>query len=204
MVDYKTQSPESSAQDILDKVFGHMDSIVQPPVCIDTILSFIGILPQDDPSLHKKGLISEMAIADGEVNIKLNPKENSYESRRRFTIAHQIGHLILHGNKQNHFQDTIKTMSFSGAYWSDTESQANSFALELLIPAGLAHEEIEAIENDLNSSSRKITKERLINLMASTFNVPNKVMDYKLKLMRVFDNKGLESILCESSQVHEP
>ncbi len=66
--------------------------------------------------------------------VTLNPIENTYEPRRRFTIAHEIGHYCLHSNQHRRFIDTRKNMSRTGSYWDTYEYEANAFAAELLMP----------------------------------------------------------------------
>lgn len=57
------------------------------------------------------------------------------ETRRRFTIAHELGHLLLHGYKTPHADMRFR---FRDARSSDgsaiEEIQANAFAAELLMP----------------------------------------------------------------------
>src|SRR6266567_918929 len=59
--------------------------------------------------------------------VTLNPIENTYEPRRRFTIAHEIGHYCLHSNQHRRFIDTRKNMSRTGSYWDTYEYEANAF-----------------------------------------------------------------------------
>jgi Zn-dependent peptidase ImmA (M78 family) len=64
--------------------------------------------------------------------ISLNSKINN-QKRNNFTIAHEIGHFILHKNLA-FFSDTHKTLS----EWhrkGPQETQANEFASELLMPS---------------------------------------------------------------------
>ena len=59
-------------------------------------------------------------------------------NRQRFTIAHELGHLILHGSDELHiderfpigFRDELSSLAVS-----DKEIEANQFAAELLMPA---------------------------------------------------------------------
>lgn len=48
--------------------------------------------------------------------------------RQRFTLAHELGHLMLHPSNSMAFRDTI----FSGADFK--EAQANGYAVGLLMP----------------------------------------------------------------------
>lgn len=54
------------------------------------------------------------------------------EGRDRFTIAHEIGHFILHSDLSLSRVDTCKGRTIKS--YEDSEWQANCFASELLIP----------------------------------------------------------------------
>ena len=62
--------------------------------------------------------------------IRVKPGLNS--GRRRFTIAHEIGHYLLHPREGLHHEDTAKNFTL----WNDAseETEANVFAAELLMP----------------------------------------------------------------------
>jgi Zn-dependent peptidase ImmA (M78 family) len=55
-----------------------------------------------------------------------------YEGKRRFTIAHEIGHLILHKDSFQIHNDTDATLEYFKKGHQETE--ANEFASELLMP----------------------------------------------------------------------
>ena len=78
--------------------------------------------------------------------IKLNGREgrpviavaqDQSEERKRFTIAHEIGHFILHRTRMVHV-DTDEVTAFrdsiSSTATDPNEMQANQFAAELLMP----------------------------------------------------------------------
>ncbi len=82
------------------------------------------------------------------------------KQRRRFTIAHEIGHLFLHhGNRECIATDL--------QFWSDTrikENEANAFAAELLLPyanifATLKHSDIsfDMIDNLAHKCDTSLT-----------------------------------------------
>ncbi len=76
----------------------------------------------DDISGHLRKINNQWVIT---VNGLQHPR------RQRFTIAHEIGHFILHSNDQNEFIDKIL---FRSNNWSTIELDANKFAAELLMP----------------------------------------------------------------------
>lgn len=59
-------------------------------------------------------------------------------SRQRFTIAHELGHLLLHGYTAPHADRTFKFRDARSSEGSALEEiQANQFAAELLMPRDL-------------------------------------------------------------------
>ena len=57
-----------------------------------------------------------------------------YEGRRRFTIAHELGHFEMHRHLEHHF-DTEATLQYFQE--GHQEAEANAFASELLMPSAL-------------------------------------------------------------------
>ena len=91
------------------------------------------------------------SIAEIVVNKNHNPE------RQRFTIAHEIGHFVLHARELLHVDDNV---SAQPAFFRDAESskatklkeiEANQFAAELLMPSDeiqdLVKQKIEAGES---------------------------------------------------------
>ncbi len=64
-----------------------------------------------------------------------------YEPRKRFTIAHELGHYILGHNRKTVVHDNEASMEFYKS--GSQETEANQFAAELLIPTSIFLEYIE-------------------------------------------------------------
>lgn len=85
-----------------------------------------------------------LVIADnGKVGMGLN--DFHHPNRQRFTIAHELGHFVLHSTQKNLFIDASPTYfrdqkSTKGN--DDVEIQANAFAAALLMPKELIHQAI--------------------------------------------------------------
>lgn len=73
--------------------------------------------------------------------------------RQRFTIAHEIGHALLH-REQKVVDDDIETRSTS-----KTERQADRFAGALLIDPGSAAHVVEACERDVDATVAEIVSQ---------------------------------------------
>lgn len=76
---------------------------------------------------------SDLKVKDGYVkrsdrNITIN--ENISEGRKRFTIAHELGHYISNGTEDVFYRGAE---SYDGSKQAE-EREANSFAAELLMP----------------------------------------------------------------------
>lgn len=66
----------------------------------------------------------------GNVCVHINSSEP--EARRRFTLAHEIGHFIKHRGRDFAYEDYRNALSKQGT--DKDEIYANSFAAELLMP----------------------------------------------------------------------
>ena len=72
--------------------------------------------------------------------------------RRRFTIAHELGHLLLHEHSQVHVDRGFRVRLRSGVSSEGTdrdEMEANRFAAELLMPIDFLRADLEEKEFDL-------------------------------------------------------
>jgi len=108
------------------------------------------------------------------------------ETRKRFTIAHEIGHLICHQDR-NIFVDQSKRVNFRNGRSSlaidQEEMEANAFAATLLMPKALIKQEANAL-----LSEGAITQvDELIENLAGTFQVSSQSMEYRLKNLGIID-----------------
>ncbi len=118
-------SPKLAAQELL-KTYGITD---------------LASLDLNDLALAKNAIVMEVddLNADGRTIfgdkyavIKIN-KKIEHLGKKRFTLAHEIGHLILHRNIQPLFLDNDSTLEYFKKGHQETE--ANEFASELLMPS---------------------------------------------------------------------
>jgi Zn-dependent peptidase ImmA (M78 family) len=165
-MDIKTITPKTSA---LLKSLGE----VSLPIKIEEIARLKGlkVMPYplgDDIS----GLLS---IENGNGTIGYN--ENESKVRRRFTIAHELGHYILHKDKSDLFVDKqfIYRSKDSGntVVNQKMEHEANLFASVILMPPDLLRKEVEKVQIDLGSG-------QAINELAKIFEVSPTAMSVRL------------------------
>ncbi|HSH80377.1 MAG TPA: ImmA/IrrE family metallo-endopeptidase [Herpetosiphonaceae bacterium] len=86
--------------------------------------------------------------------------ENHHPNRQRFTIAHELGHYILHRDKARVFVDSKPVffrdeVSAEGIYLQ--EIQANAFAAALLMPAKVLRDQVTEPLNPLLDPFDEVT-----------------------------------------------
>lgn len=141
-------SPELYAQDILSSLN------LTLPIDVFKVCEFYDLkVNYEDISSAEALLI----VSQGKKNIIINDKKILYLPRKRFSIAHEVGHFFIpwHSN--------ICTCSNIGDFSSDNteEKEADIFASELLIPTNIL----------LPKIGGKVITLELIKELAQEFNV---------------------------------
>lgn len=110
-----------------------------PPIDVDEIARLLQIEVTEHADPGAANTIGKITLSqEGPARIWINPAENAYGPRRRFTLAHEIAHFCMHRSTDRHeFIDDKSTMNRSESYWNSYESEANRFAAELLMPQQL-------------------------------------------------------------------
>jgi Zn-dependent peptidase ImmA (M78 family) len=151
--------------------------VKRPPVPIEALAAKVGAIVRYEPFAGKvSGLIhrSEEAAVIG-VN-SLHPK-----TRRRFTIAHELGHLLLHKREtlhvDEHFPIAFRNETSSRAS-SPTEIEANQFAAELLMPSELVLQDVRKLPPETQLEDAVVTLARL-------YQVSEQAMAIKLSVLGV-------------------
>jgi Zn-dependent peptidase ImmA (M78 family) len=104
--------------------------------------------------------------------------ESQAPVRQRFSIAHEIGHYVLHREHERLFIDKSYSAVFRRDQNSSTgedlrEIQANQFAAALLMPEELLAKEIAGFSLDLGD-------ELALTALASRFQVSSQAMSLRL------------------------
>jgi Zn-dependent peptidase ImmA (M78 family) len=96
--------------------------------------------------------------------------------RQRFTIAHELGHLLLHAQEDLHVDEGIWLRNERSSRAEDErEIEANQFAAELLMPTDLVKEAVAGRKLDLVNDD----DETLIEL-AAKFDVSRQALSFRL------------------------
>ena len=153
-------------------------NVNEPPIDVDFIAKEIGI------DLFYEYLPDDIS---GILNIEQNKKpiiiinSEHHKNRKRFSIAHEIGHYILHKNNGIHIdkKSFLRDNKSSQALYS-IEIEANKFAAELLMPIELLKKEIENIEDIIDF------EEDIISELAKKFEVSTTAMGIKFQSLGYF------------------
>ncbi|WP_373033765.1 ImmA/IrrE family metallo-endopeptidase [Sulfurovum sp.] len=159
---------------------------VSVPVDIEDMINFLEIKFEIKPDFKKIKVTGSIAVKDGEPYIWVNPMKNTSKERKRFTLAHELGHFMLHIAPLKDFNDfqaiEDENISFNrDDNWDYKEMEANNFAAQLLMPAQFVEKEFD----QLLSTISKIKKDEVIIKLAGKFNVSKQAMEFRLKKLGV-------------------
>ncbi|MFC3052383.1 ImmA/IrrE family metallo-endopeptidase [Kordiimonas pumila] len=143
----KKRAIESAKQ-----IHAEFGGLSRAPVNVDRIARKLNITIRYEPMDNE--LSGMIFIKDGKPIIGINSLHNA--NRKRFTLAHEIGHYRLHSALVS--QEVHLDTNFSGGLYRDLKSatgvdpievEANAFAAELLMPEHLIKEEVSKCDIDL-------------------------------------------------------
>lgn len=150
-------------EEMTQELLQSLDAL-EVPVDLDYISEKIGIEVKrgqlgDDVS----GTIYIMG--EGKAAVALN--STNTPKRQRFTLAHEIGHFIMHKGRGIHVDTEQMLFRREGAVSDPRETAANQFAACLLMPRTLLDKELDGDELDIDKLAQK-------------FNVSSQAMSYRL------------------------
>lgn len=149
------------------------------PVKIERIIKRLGIsLIEQDFDLTMSGA----AIIDGNKKI-ISVNKNESASRKRFTIAHELGHILLHYDQELNVD--LKPIRLNRDFNSGTgeswrEIEANYFAATILMPSALVEEHYDRLTARLDDD------DVLLGEIASKFGVSVQAMSIRLAKLELF------------------
>ncbi|MER6632902.1 ImmA/IrrE family metallo-endopeptidase [Streptomyces sp. NPDC000987] len=157
---------DAAAKTLLTQ-FG-IDEAPIDPVLIAEKLGVL-VVPQDMPDD-----VSGMLLRRGDEQV-IGVNQKHHENRRRFTVAHELGHLRLHRGRplildtdtRVNFRDTVSSMATDRE-----EMEANRFAAALLAPEPMVRRAAREAEFR--------TAQQLVLIMARRFEMSEMAMNYRL------------------------
>jgi hypothetical protein len=167
-----TLEPAAAAQALLGDFGERYDFAAEPPVPIERIaIALLGLFLDEADDIRAlpgapadQGRLSGMLDAEEMVIWVDRGEARRSPGRRRFTIAHEIGHFVLHVPKFHAvFCDRpgdIQEIDASSAPADlppagKREREANLFARELLMPEPLVEEQAHALRYNLPALAKR-------------------------------------------------
>lgn len=100
--------------------------------------------------------------------------------RQRFTIAHELGHLLLHGYSAPHADRRFRFRDARSSEGTALEEiQANQFAAELLMPRAVLRGSLELVDLDYAGEDEGAF-DLVVNDLATRFQVSRQAMAIRL------------------------
>lgn len=124
------------------------------PVNLIDLTAWLGVQVEHDvhASADWSGALVAVDRKDASSPPRIFVRGGEAPTRQRFTIAHEIGHLMLH-DLGVQFRDT-KTYRGANAAADRLEQQANRFASELLMPSEFVYQELRRIGDKVDELAR--------------------------------------------------
>lgn len=156
------------------------DFETSPPIDVYSLAQKLGVRVEE---VTLEETVSGMLVIEGEDAI-IAINENHHPNRKRFSLAHELGHYKLHRHLARVFVDDQGTYTFHRDRLSEEgidskEVEANSFAAELLMPEKMV---LEAINHRRLDPSDEETVRRL----AHQFKVSTQAMSIRLATLGRF------------------
>lgn len=108
-------------------------------------------------------------------------------TRQRFTIAHELGHLLLHSDEEFHIDEKrplARRDEVSSLAVDPREIEANQFAAELLMPEAFVRESVDA----LVAEDSDVTVEEAIDKLARAYQVSTIAMTHRLTNLKILSS----------------
>lgn len=142
-----------------------------PPVDVAKLAEQLGVVVHFEPADDELSGFLLRNVDRYKALIGVN-KGHSY-TRQRFTIAHELGHLLLHEGEPLHVDRGIKVNLRDGASSQGTiieEKEANLFAAELLMPAHFIRKYLqEKLSLEIEGDIEWLAKKYQVSTQAMTF-----------------------------------
>jgi Zn-dependent peptidase ImmA (M78 family) len=167
-------------RELVEKLL-HQFKVTEGAVPVDRIVESLGIeikLDRVDDDLSGF-LVRE---TKGQKRSIIGANKSHHPHRQRFTLAHELGHFLLHEGETVHLDDarqafTINLRNVESAKGEDNdEREANLFAAELLMPAKFLMHDLQGKNLDLLGDTallERLARKYKVSVQALTFRLAN-------------------------------
>lgn len=154
--------------------------MVTPPINVAELARRLGVLVQLKQAEEELSGFLLRDIDGHKALIGVNSEH--HPNRQRFTIAHELGHLLLHEGEPIHVDRGLKINLRNEAASQGIlleEKEANLFAAELLMPSHF-------IRKDLQEKTA-LDLEQDIQTLADSYQVSTQAMMYRLAYLKYLE-----------------
>lgn len=176
MKEHKEKAPSRLLKDL---------DLYKVPIDLDELCNRLGVNKSSKMKFSPHS--GEISVnKEGVVDIWINPIDAP--NRRRFTLAHEIGHLvhdiipyITGDGGADKFIDDEKTLKRDGRQHPE-EYRANDYAAKLLMPRALVIEHAKEVISEIRNETgkRKVPVSEFVARMAKVFKVSEQAMEIRL------------------------
>ena len=154
------------------------NSITSPPIPVVDIANSYGLIVEEDNLMGDAG---KLFFKENKIVIN----ENDQIPRRRFTIAHELGHFLMHRNlaefqKKECIERSMPILAEEKEWY---EKEADYFAANILVPFDFLKDCIEK-----NKDKADFLTENRIYFLAEKFNVSPTMMHFRIKNYEQYSN----------------
>lgn len=139
------------------------------PVNVKAIAKDLGIVVQERE--FEDDLAGMLVVRGNHAVMGVNKKHSL--NRRRFSIAHELGHYMMHRSMSDVFVDAFHRDNDSSKGIDPEEIQANAFAAEILMPETILRERLSRKPLD-------IFDEKSVSELAKEFGVSSQALTVRL------------------------
>ena len=146
------------------------------PIPVEQVAAYLGI----KVDLAELGEDCSGLLVRSEGRAVIGVNQDHHPNRRRFSIAHEIAHFVLH--KGDTYIDKRYLVNFrdresgSGTKWE--EMAANAFAAALLMPA-------KQVRDAFKQQPFDLTEDGVLEMLAKKFKVSTQAMTYRLMKLQM-------------------
>ena len=179
---YNNKDIESKSLDLLESYGRDRNIKAVPPIDPIDIIEYLGydVIYRNDGIYEDKHILGGLNI--DKKNVEVNEKANTHEGRENFTLAHEIGHILLHSERisLNNNEKLCRTEAGIDINTPDQlEWEADKFAAFLLMPTENVKKAFNNIRNKPLYLKRNIILRYLLkrSLRTSSINFSRKVIE---------------------------
>ena len=143
---------------------------------IDDMVDIANIVRQQNYNVFIDDLDNNISGYVDHENREVVLNKNETPERRRFTLAHELGHIILNSNNSIQHRDNILNNQLDIYANDDKEVEANYFAGCILMPRDVFIREFNSIKGDIDYKIQKLAyyfgvSKLAVNVRANVLNL---------------------------------